>query len=293
MKALVILNASAGKGDTGAAVRKALAARLGASDYEVHETQKGEDPGAVVRERLRDGVDTVVAAGGDGTVSAIVDALHGSSIRLGIIPVGTGNLIARELNIPTDIDKAVELIAGSPRAMKMDAMKIGDRHYVLNAGVGASAEVIANTTRGDKKRFGRLAYHVTAFRIFRFRPRPMDITVDGTTQSYRAVEVSISNCGILAKALYPKGPDIRSDDGHVDIWILGMKTFWDYVGYVVGSIFGRPAKAEFFTAEKNVVIKSRVPLTTQADGDVIGTTPLTLEVLPGALTVLVPATPTV
>jgi diacylglycerol kinase family enzyme len=169
-------------------------------------------------------------------------------------------------------------------------MKIGKRVYVLNAGVGISAAVIGGTTSKNKSRFGRLAYLGTAFKILRFRPRALAVTVDGKTRQYRAVEVAISNCGILAKALYPKGPDIRPDDGHLDIWILSMKTFGDYARYFFGIIVGRRAnlKAQFLVAEKSVTITSRADLTTQADGDVIGRTPLEVEVLPSALTILAP-----
>ncbi len=170
-------------------------------------------------------------------------------------------------------------------------MRIGKRVYVLNAGVGISAAVIAGTTGKSKRRFGRIAYFATAFRIFKFMPRHLDVTVDGTTRKYRAVEVAISNCGILARMMYPNGPDIRSDDGHIDVWILSMRTFLDYCRYLLGIVFGWRANAQFLTAEKNVTITSRVPLSVQADGDIIGTTPLVVEVLPGALTVLVPKLP--
>ena len=98
MKVFAVLNPAAGQ-ETQESVRDALARRLGASHipYEVHETVEGDRLGDIVRARLRDGFDLVVAAGGDGTVSGVVDGLVGSSIPLCIIPTGTGNLIAREL----------------------------------------------------------------------------------------------------------------------------------------------------------------------------------------------------
>ena len=293
MKALVIVQPGAGKGDTHDAVREALARHFTASriEFEIHEKLEEDKPGDIVRARLGEGFDLVVVAGGDGTVSGVFDGLYGSSIPLAIIPTGTGNLIAREFGIPTGVDEAFALIAGTPRSMRIDAMRIGKRVYVLNAGVGISAAVIAGTTGKSKRRFGRIAYLVTAFKIFRFRPRPLDVTVDGKLLRYRAVEVAISNCGILAKRMYPKGPDIRTDDSRVDVWILSMKTILDYVRYLLGIVFGWRAKAQFLVAEKSVAITSRVPLIAQADGDIIGTTPLEIEVLPGALTVLVPELP--
>ena len=293
MKALVILYPDAGKGDSHEAVREALERDFTASriEFEIHELVKGDKPGKIVRARLRDGFDLVVAAGGDGTVSGIVDGLCGSPIPLGIIPTGTGNLIAREFGIPTDVDKAVALIAGKPRPLRIDAMKIGEHAYVLNAGVGIGAAIIAGTTRTNKRRFGRIAYAATALKVFHLGPRPLDVTIDGKTHRVRAVEVAISNCGILARKLYPKGPEIRSDDGQVDVWILGMRSFFDYVLYLLGIVFGWRAKAQFLIARKRVSIVSHVPLPAQGDGDIIGTTPLELEVLPGAVTVLVPEEP--
>ena len=106
-------------------------------DYEIYETAKGDKPGDIVRKRLRD-FDLVVAAGHDGTVSAAIDGLVGSSVPLGIIPAGTGNLIARELGVPLEIEDAVALIAGAHIFRKIDAMTTGKRVYVLNASLGIS-----------------------------------------------------------------------------------------------------------------------------------------------------------
>src|SRR5512141_539892 len=132
MKALVILNPSAGESERqglrDAVDRHVAAARF---DCEVYETRKGDRLADVVRRRLRDGFDLVVAAGGDGTVSAVSDGLVGSSVPLGIIPTGTGNLIARELGIPGDAEAAIALIAGTPHARRIDAMRMGNRSFIL------------------------------------------------------------------------------------------------------------------------------------------------------------------
>jgi YegS/Rv2252/BmrU family lipid kinase len=246
---------------------------------------------AVMRESLLGGVDLVVAAGGDGTVSAVADGLVGRSIPFGIIPLGTGNLVARELDIPQDLEAAVALIAGAHGTKKIDAMRIGTRTFVLNAGVGIGASVVSGTTRRSKGRFGRVAYVATALSmVVSSRPRRLVVEVDGVAHSYRAVDVAIMNCGLLSRLLYPKGPDIRIDDGHLGVWILSMRTMWDYARYAAGLVAGRAAHPDaiYLRAEKSIAIRSNVPMQLQADGDIIGTTPVTVEVLPGALTVLVP-----
>jgi diacylglycerol kinase (ATP) len=295
MKAFIVLNPAAGK-NAREPIHEALNRYFTVSqiDYEIYETVKGDKPGDIVRARLSDSFDLVVAAGGDGTVSAVIDGLIGSSIPLGIIPAGTGNLIARELNVPLEIEDAVALIAGVHKFRKIDAMRIGKRVFVLNASLGISASVVSGTTPKNKSRFGRIAYLGTGIlKISTFRRRYLAVAIDGKTHTHRAVEVTISNCGILAKMLYPKGPDVRIDDGHLDVWILSSKTLRDYPRYLFQMITRRPAKhlSHFINAEKSVSIRSRIPLPVQADGDIIGTTPVELEVLPGALTVLVAEKP--
>ena len=260
MKALVLVQPGAGKGDAVRAVRDALDLHFTASsiEFEIHEQHEKGSPGDILRARVREGFDVVVVAGGDGTVSSAFDGLQGTGIALGIIPTGTGNLIAREFGIPTEIDEAVALIAGAPRTRRIDAMRIAGRVYVLNVGVGISAAIIEGTTSENKRRFGRIAYLATALRTFRSRPRPIDLTVDGIEYRFRAVEVAVSNCAILADAMYPKGPDIVPDDGHVDVWVLGMKTYFEYFRYLLGIVFGWRTKAQFFVAAKSIVIESRL-----------------------------------
>jgi len=291
-RALVILNPAAGNRASGA-VREALGRhfRDAGISCEVRETARGEGIGIAVRARAREGWDLVVAAGGDGTVSGTVDGLAGSAIPLGIIPTGTANLLARELNIPLETDAAVSLIARSPASRKIDAMRIGGRVYVLLAGVGISASVAGGTTRANKNRFGLLAYVGAAFlKMFEFRPRRLEISVDGATSTARAVEVAVSNSGILATMIFPKGRGILVDDGRLDVWILTSKTLLDYPRYLLRVLAGRPATPRILclSAGNRVSIRSGRPLPVQADGDVIGTTPVEIEVLPRAVNVIVP-----
>jgi len=296
-KALVILNPSAAP-EVRESVLQALEAHFPAAhiDYVVHEPRKGDPFGEIVRARLSEGFDLVVAAGGDGTVSAVVDGLAGSAVPLGIIPTGTANLVARELNIPLVPREAAGLIARAPRSRTIDAMRIGARVYVLVAGIGISASVAGGTTRGNKRRFGLVAYLGAAIlKMFEFGPRHIEVAVDGVSRKHHAVEVAILNCGILAQMLFPKGPDIRVDDGHLDVWILDTKTLLDYPRYLFRIVARRPGnpRARFIEAEKCISVRSAVPLPVQADGDVIGTTPVEIEVVRGAARVFVPEKPAV
>jgi diacylglycerol kinase (ATP) len=294
MKAFVVLNPAAGQ-QAYEAVRRALGHRFGAAriPYVIHETRASDRPGDLVRARLRDGFDLVVAAGGDGTVSAVIDGLISSSVPLGIVPIGTGNLVARELGIPVDVDAAVALIAGSPGERQIDAMRIGERVFALNASIGVSASVIGGTTSTNKNRFGRVAYvWTTLFKIFTLRPRRFVVAVDGLEHEYRAIEVAILNGGALTGSLPRKGPEIRLDDGQLDVLIVGVNAWRDYVRWFLSILAGRTAAVPALhrRASRRIAIRSRDRLPVQADGDVIGTTPIEVEFLPGAVTVLVPDT---
>ena len=295
MKVLIVLNPAAGKNARDLILESVLRNFTSSSiEYEIYETLQGDKIGDIIRTKLDQKFDLVVAVGGDGTVSAVIDGLVGKLVPIAIIPSGTGNLVARELNIPLDIEEAVTLVTGAHKFRKIDSMRIGQRVYSLNVSVGISASVIGGTSHQNKSRFGRIAYFWTAIlKIFTFRNRLMSVIVDGKTHRGRTVEVTISNCGLLSKILYPKGPDVRIDDGHLDVWILSSKTLLDYPLYLFQMITRRPARhlSHFINAQKSVSIKSRMPLPLQADGDIIGTTPVVVEVLPSALEVLVPVTP--
>jgi diacylglycerol kinase (ATP) len=126
--------------------------------YEVYETTGEERIAEIVRGVLNRDFDMFIAAGGDGTVSGVADALIGTGIQLGIIPVGTGNSLARELGIPLKLEDAIDLLTGEHTMARIDAMHVGDRYFVLNVSVGISALMMRDTKREDKRRFGEIAY---------------------------------------------------------------------------------------------------------------------------------------
>jgi diacylglycerol kinase (ATP) len=294
-RAFVIVNPGAGSCSL-AAVRSALEEHFVPNGiaYEMHVTAEGEELSDSVRSRLGDGFDIVAAAGGDGTVSAVIGGLAGSSARLGIIPTGTANLVARELGIPLDCGDAAALIARAPRVRRLDAMRVGDRAYVLIIGVGISASVAGGTTKKNKGRFGLLAYVGAAFlKMFEFRPRSIEVVVDGDTHAVRSLEVAVANCGILADLLFPRGPEIHADDGRLDVCIVDARALFEYPRYLVRVLRRRPStpRVRYLEARRSVVIRSARELPVQADGDVIGTTPVEITLLPGAVGAIAPEKP--
>lgn len=291
-RALIIVNPT-----LGADSLRALHAELGLHfypagiTYEVHATLPDNQVGDAARARAREGFHFVVAAGGDGTVAAAINVLAGGNVPLGIIPLGTGNLVARELGVPREVGDAVALLAGKPAHRRIDALRIGERVFVLNAGIGISAAIMAGTSREEKQLLGPAAYVGTGIRrVPLFPPMRVTLTVDGRTRTLLAMDVAVLNCGLLARTIYPRVADVRVDDGKLDVLVLRTMGVLDYPRYFLDLLLRRPAtpKALYFRATQRVVISCRTPQAVQADGDIIGSTPVEIDVLPSAVTMLVP-----
>src|SRR4051812_23261841 len=148
----VVVNTKAGS-SAPEQVRQEMTSRWSRADadLEIHETREGEDILEVVRIAVERGFDTIVAAGGDGTVSAVANGVLGSFVLLGIIPLGTANVLARELNIPLEVAEALALLAGSHEIESIDAMRVDDKHYLTQVGIGVDAMMIRDTPTEHKK----------------------------------------------------------------------------------------------------------------------------------------------
>jgi YegS/Rv2252/BmrU family lipid kinase len=291
----VVLNPMAGS-CTADDVRQALDRQLGEQiQTEIYETTGDEDVVTLVRAELANNPSVVVAAGGDGTVSEVAEALIGTDTRLGIIPVGTANVFARELEIPLDLDGACALLDGQHNTTSVDAMKVGEQYYVLQIGIGIDSLMIRDTDRESKRRFGRAAYMWTAFtRLVGYQPMRFTIVADGKRMRPRASQVLIANGGVLGIAPFRWGPNIRPDDGKIDVCIVSARTALDYAGLIWHTILGqqrRDRNVRYLTAERSIAISADQPLPIQADGEIIGDTPIQIEVVAHALKVIVP-TPT-
>src|SRR6185437_1699048 len=133
-------------------IRRALAQHFGAGDatFEVHETAEGEDIAATARAAAGRGFDVVVAAGGDGTVARVANGVIGTPARLGIVPLGTTNVLARELGIPLVPDAACRLLAGPNATTTIDGMRAGGAYFFTQIGVGIDALMIRDTNPDSK-----------------------------------------------------------------------------------------------------------------------------------------------
>lgn len=194
------------------------------------------DPGQrVTRRALRHGVDLVLVAGGDGTVRAVAESLRGAEVPLGILPVGTGNLLARNLQLPLNsLDDAIDIaFTGDTRAIDLGVAsvtypdeRIDDHVFLVMAGLGLDAQMIATTRPDLKKQVGWLAYVDAGMRALP-KAEPFRIRYNLGTRSEHQAQVStilIANCGLLPGNIQFL-PDALIDDGILDIAVLQPKGF--------------------------------------------------------------------
>ena len=194
---------------------------------------------AAIRQAVDAGIDLVVVSGGDGTVSQAVTALNGTGIPLGILPAGTGNLMARDLGIPTNSEKALDLLAGEHRLLAMDLMQVGERCCALNVSIGFSAETMGTVEREQKKKLGFVAYLLNGFsNLAGSRLQRLSLTVDDLELQVRASEVMVGNTSLVGFRRMPRHLEIRPDDGAVDVIIARALTLWDWVMVVVNFVLG-------------------------------------------------------
>lgn len=232
----------------------------------------------------------VYALGGDGTVMEVVGALAHTSTPVGIIPGGTGNLVARALGVPLDPERAVRWLAMG-RAVTMDlGLLDGGRYFAFAAGVGVDARMIAETGAAAKQRFGLLAYATTATRAaLQCRTVETRVTVDGETFTGQSAAVLVANMGNVLNGLITLGPDIRSDDGQLDLCLFTPRGTAEAVGVAWRMFRGglKDGPAMMFRRGSVIRVECDPPQRFHADGELLGSTPFEARIQPGAGTFLV------
>jgi YegS/Rv2252/BmrU family lipid kinase len=239
----------------------------------------------------------VFVLGGDGTAMEVVGALAGTGVPVGIVPGGTGNLVARMLGTPLDPARAVAaLLAGAPALVDLGLVRAGAegrwRHFAFSAGVGIDAHMIERTPAPWKRRFGVLAYAAVAARAalagHTFGAR---VAVDGWEWRGEAAAVMVANFGAVLGDRLPLGPGIRADDGVLDLCVLAPRSRADGLRALarLARRDFRPDPALVYRAGRHFRVETAPPRTAQADGELLGATPFEVQVLPRAATLLTPA----
>jgi len=299
IKARLIYNPVAGPWDARRALKR-VRSYLGQHGWsvELHLTEKSGDASTLSRGAAQAGFDVVVVAGGDGTVNEAVNGLVGTQTALGVLPVGTGNLWAKQLGTPTYTlsnplrlnEAAAGLAKGTIRSV--DVGQVNDRYFLCWAGIGLDAQVATELEPRPRhtKRLGMLPYVVATVLVAReFQGVRTRVYLDGSLVRGRTLLILVSNIQQYAGLLHIS-PDARMDDGLLDVFVfkgLGLPYAANHLLKMLSRrCLQDPQIVHRQARTIRVLTEWAVPV--QVDGDPIGTTPITLKVVPRALRVLVP-----
>lgn len=231
--------------------------------------------------------------GGDGTAMEAVSGVAGnpSAPPIGILPCGTANILARTLGIPLEPVRAAKaLLSGSTTALDLGRLSDG-RRFLIGAGVGLDAAMIASASAPLKQRIGWGAYVLgAALAGLRFRKFSATITADGATHTLTASSILVANVGTAARRFH-FGANIHPDDGVLNVCVYAPRTRLDAARLFWRMLRGRLDCDRCFSSVcgRNIRIETDPRLFAQADGELLSDTPLEITVEPAATRVLVPA----
>ena len=252
-------------------------------------TSRCGDAEALARVAAKEGFERIVAAGGDGTVNEVVNGIAGSGAALGLLPLGTMNVFATELGLPSgDLARCWEIIrAGKQR--RVDLPSANGKRFVQLAGVGFDAQVVLETSRQFKRSFGPLSYLVSAAQIAARQPPRLRIESEHAVTEEGSF-VLIGN-GRLYGGPFPFFKQAVIDDGLFDVLVFKRLNYIEIVRYMQDVIFSAnitsPEVEYFQTTALRVSSEGSVPV--EVDGEVVGNCPVDFKIRKHGLRVLAPS----
>ena len=269
----------------------------------LHLTTREVDADQLAQQAIAAKPDLIIASGGDGTVSLVASQMMGTGIPLGIIPRGTANALSVALGIPTTVERACQLIiAGTTR--RLDAAHCNQHLMTLLAGIGFEAETVGKASRELKNQWGVLAYLIAGWDQMGHQELfTTELEIDGQVCQFQAFAVTVANTAPPTSILAQGVGEVVFDDGLLDITIITAKEALQptitsklqtarYLMNLYGSALIR-TKAElpnlYHFRAKRLKLTTSSPQKIVVDGEMVGTTPLEVDCIPGALTVFAPA----
>lgn len=241
---------------------------------------------SLARRAARKGVRRLLAAGGDGTINEVINGIAGSGTELAVIPTGTANVLAIELEIPLKIPEACRL-AYEGESIAVDLGLAGDRYFALMAGVGFDALVIKNINPVLKKSIRRAAFPVTGLVTLIQEDLPL-LKVSAPGHESEGYFVIVANSRYYGGKFGPT-PEASMTDGLLDVCVLKGKGLQDMLNFWVATLRKNYVDAEladYFRAKAvEISCPCGEPVPVQTDGEIIGELPLEVSVVPAALKV--------
>lgn len=295
-RALVITNPAAARTQPSAVAAVMRELRVAGWDAEVLATGGPGDASRLAEYGVSEGVDVVAVFGGDGTTMQAAAALVGTDVSLGVIPGGTGNLLAGNLRIPASPARAARALVGArPRPFDLGRMERaqGPQYFAVACGAGYDARVMAGTLSEHKRRWGMAAYVATSLRLIGdIRSTSHLITIDGVEYDANAAMVLVANCGEVIPPFVKLRPGIRWDDGLLDVVVMRANSLGQSVRAVWHLLRETSGEGEDtfvgYASGREIRVATDPVAPVQLDGEPGGETPFTATVVPGAIRIMVP-----
>ncbi len=252
------------------------------------ETESPQDFNHFIQE-YKNQVNMIIIGGGDGTLNLAVDALVETGLPLGILPLGTANDLARTLGIPVSLFEACRAIATGKKRY-IDLGVVNGKYFFNVASIGLSVDITNNLTKEAKRRWGVLAYALTASKmILQSRPFTAEIRCNGESKIVKTLQVAVGNGRHYGGGM-TIAHDATIDDQRLDLYSLEVKYCWQFIGMLPSIWKGKYQESFGFRSLSGSVISvyTRKPRPINTDGEIVTYTPAHFQVVPLALTVMVP-----
>src|SRR5579859_2288880 len=291
----VIINPHAAGVANGKPILGILDKTFGATDTEWDASimRKHSDGRRLARKAVKAGCDLVAAHGGDGTLMQIASGLYNTGVPLAIFPGGTANSMAGELNIPKDVQMAVNLVASGEYELQTVDMGIAnDQPFILRVAVGLEAAMQKNVDKNLRKEVGALAYAFSGINQLRkLDPIQYKVKVDGESFEVEGVYCMIANSANLGLGKLQLSDKVNVSDGLLDLIILDNADLGTLVSVGTSILTGNGSKDNPMLHHwqgRKIKVKTRKQQPVSMDGKVLGELPIKAHVLPGALKIVVP-----
>lgn len=242
----------------------------------------------LARNAAVEGFERIVAAGGDGTINEIVNGIAGYNVALGVLPLGTMNVFATELDLPANDLAACWKIVQRNQTHRVDLPRANRKHFVQLAGVGLDAQAVKETSRAFKRNFGPLSYLISAVQIASRTPPVLRIESEEAVTEEGSF-VLVGN-GRLYGGRFPFFKQAVMDDGLLDVIVFKRLNYLDIIRYLQDVVFtpqiSTPEVEYFQTKQLRVSSEDSVPV--EIDGELTGNCPVEFKIRAGGLRVLTP-----
>jgi len=287
---LIIVNPAAGRARSSERRLGRFVAALERQGCTVVLRRAGPSPGQVERlaGQAEPGFDAIVAAGGDGTISAVVNGLGGRAVPFGVLPLGSANVLAREIRLPRAPEALASLITTGPVSPIWPG-RVGERAFVMMASAGFDSEIVAALSPELKRRVGRLAF-AWGFLVRLWHCPACELTVRADGVEYRAAAV------VAAKGRHYAGPFVVAPGADLaepvlELVLLDRRGRWAMLRYATALFLGRvPRLGDIaIVRARQASVAGNRALPVQADGEIVGELPITLAVADRPLLLIRPA----